>query len=321
MMPEAGVRESGFRHGNVFTDRGGRIPGRSLRVRGVPLYEGSGPAWAAIVVNRFTEDPAIDGDGATQRSLSADATSPITEDVEVLAASGAPRQIAPREMALTIDDEALRELKEEFQSELRQAVGRSREFDARLTRIEASATDEPRISAQVSEEIAGVREHHRVEIEQLYIRLESVKQRAGSYGERRGEALAELYGNLARVEAALAAVVNPMLLPGEPLSIPAELPAEALDWNNWGDVGERAYGFGNVFNQNRLVLDKDTGDEIEKFIATLRQGLTGSVYPNVRVAKPTADQIAQMRSGLQAIVAELPKVRRNIEDAYRDDPK
>jgi hypothetical protein len=258
---------------------------------------------------------------ATQRSLSADATAPIATDADVVATSGAVRQIAPREMALTIDDEALRELKEEFQRELRQAVGRSREFDARLTRIEASATDEPRISSRITEEIAGVREHHRLEIEQLQVRLESVKQRAGSYGERRGEALAELYGNLARVEAALAAVVNPMLLPGEPLSIPTELPAEALDWNNWGDVGERAYGFGNVFNQNRLVLDKGTGDEIEKFIATLRQGLTVSVYPNVRVAKPTADQIAQMRSGLQAIVAELPKVRRNIEDAYRDDPR
>jgi hypothetical protein len=224
-------------------------------------------------------------------------------------------------MALAMSDDALRQIKEEFQQEMRLAVGRSREFDARLTRIEASTREDPQLTARLSEEIAGVREQHRAEIDQVEARLESVRQRAGSYGERRGEALAELYGNLARVEAALAAVVNPLLLPGEPLSIPAELPAEALVWNNWGDVGERAYGFGNVFNENRLVLDQRTGDEIEKFIATLRQGLTGSVYPNVRTARPSADQIAQMRSGLQAIVVELPVVRRQIEDAYRDDPR
>jgi len=254
-----------------------------------------------------------------QRSSRAQDTAPLPEEAASVAPAGSPRQIAPRNLALALDDEALRELREEFQHELRQAVGRSREFDARLTRIEASSDETPRISAQVSEEIAGVREHHRVEIERLQVSLESVRERAGSYGERRGVALADLYGCLARVEAALAAVVNPMLLPGEPLSIPCELPAEALVWNNWGDVGERAYGLGNVFNENRLVLDGATGDAIAEFIATLRQGLTGSVYPNVRIAKPSADQLVQMRSGLEAIVAELPKVRRTIEDAYRND--
>lgn len=254
-----------------------------------------------------------------QRSSRAQDTAPLPEEAASVAPAGSPRQIAPRNLALALDDEALRELREEFQHELRQAVGRSREFDARLTRIEASSDETPRISAQVSQEIAGIREHHQVEIERLQVSLESVRERAGSYGERRGVALADLYGCLARVEAALAAVVNPMLLPGEPLSIPRELPAEALVWNNWGDVGERAYGLGNVFNENRLVLDGATGDAIAEFIATLRQGLTGSVYPNVRIAKPSADQLAQMRSGLEAIVAELPKVRRTIEDAYRND--
>jgi len=40
----------------------------------------------------------------------------------------------------------------------------------------------------------------------------------------------------------------------------------------------------------------------------------------VRVAKPSASQIAQMRSGVEEIVAELPNVRRHIENAYRDEP-
>jgi len=255
-----------------------------------------------------------------RRSAPGQDTAPLAEGVAAAAPAGSPRQIAPRNLELAMDDEALRELREEFQHELRQAVGRSREFDARLTRIEAGSDESPRLAAQVAEEIAGVREQHRLELERLQVSMSSIQERAGSWGERRGQALADVYSSLARVEAALAAVVNPMLLPGEPLSIPEELPAEALVWKNWGDVGDRAYGLGNVFNENRLLLDGATGDEIAAFIATLRQGLTGSVYPNVRIAKPSADQLAQMRSGLEAIVAELPKVRRTIEDAYRDDP-
>lgn len=242
------------------------------------------------------------------------------DDVAILPGEDAPRQIAARDLVSSMSDEAIRELKEGFQSELRVAAGRSREFDARLTKIEANSADAPQIATQVSSELAGVKELHRGEIARLESTLESVKQRAGAYGERRGQALSELYSSLARVESALAAVVNPMLLPGEPLAIPDELPAEALVWNTWGDVGERAYALGNVFNENRLVLDPATGDEIERFIARLRQALTGSVYPNVRAAKPGAGQIAQMRSGLEAIVAELPNVRRRIETAYRDHP-
>ena len=299
----------------VLADRGAGRSARVVRVRCLSLYEASRRQGTAALADRIAEDPPVDGPAIVARA----GYGAPPRGGRVRRPAGSPRQIAPRNLALALDDEALRELREEFQHELRQAVGRSREFDARLTRIEASSDETPRISAQVSEEIAGVREHHRVEIERLQVSLASVRERAGSYGERRGVALADLYGCLARVEAALAAVVNPMLLPGEPLSIPRELPAEALVWNNWGDVGERAYGLGNIFNENRLVLDGATGDAIAEFIATLRQGLTGSVYPNVRIAKPSADQLAQMRSGLEAIVAELPKVRRTIEDAYRND--
>ncbi len=256
--------------------------------------------------------------GIANRSPNAPFAEP--DDVAMVSTADGPKQIAARDAALGLDDEAIRQLKEEFQSELRVAAGRSREFDARLTKIEAHTADAPQISNQVAKEIAGVKEHHQTEIDRLQVTLESVKQRAGVYGERRGRALSELYGGLARVESAIAAVVNPMLLPGEPLVIPAELPAEAMVWNTWGDVGERAYALGNVFNEHRLVLDAATGDEIERFIARLRQALTVSVYPNVRVAKPSASQIAQMRSGVEEIVAELPNVRRHIENAYRDEP-
>lgn len=242
-------------------------------------------------------------------------TTPLPNDVM----TDAPRQIGARPIDLGLDDEAVRQLREEFQHDLRQAVGRSREFDARLTRIEAGSGEVAGVPAPVAEELAGVRERQRVEIERLQVSIASVRERAGSYGQRRGQALAELYGCLARVEAALAAVVNPMLLPGEPLVIPDDLPAEALVWKTWGDVGERAYALGNVFNEHRLVLDRATGEAVAAFIVTLRQGLTGSVYPTARTPNPGADQLARMRAGLDAIVTELPVVRGAIEDAYRDD--
>jgi hypothetical protein len=218
-----------------------------------------------------------------------------------------------------VDDSALRSLREEVLGELRQAAGRSREFDVRLARIEHEAAAAPDISTEMRGELAGLREKQQMEFERIEVTLRSVQVRAGSYGQRRGEALASLYASLARVESSLASVVNPMLLPGESLTLPADLPAEAMTWATWSDVGEAAYTFGDVFNQNRLLLDPSTADDIGRFIATLRQALTGSVYPTVRDGKPNSDRLVQMRSGLESIVAALPVVRRQIEDAYRED--
>jgi hypothetical protein len=233
--------------------------------------------------------------------------------------SSATPALPARDVALARDDETLRRLKEELHGELRLAASRTREFDARLTRIEAQAVEMPDISTKLQGELAAARQQYRVEIERLQVSLRSVRQRAGSYGQRRGDALASLYGSLARVESSLASVVNPMLLPGEPLTIPAELPAEALNWNTWSDVGESAYTFGDVFNQHRLVLDPVTAADVERFIATLRQALTGSVYPTVRDGRPTPEKLTRMHAGLEAIVTELPRVRRKLEDAYRDE--
>lgn len=225
----------------------------------------------------------------------------------------AMRTVAP------LDDSALRELREELQGELRRASGITREFDARLTRIEANTVDTPRLSEALERSIEEQAEAQRQELERVRDELMWVRQTAGPRGERRTEALANLYGHLARVESALAGVVNPMLLPGEPLALPAELPPETLVWDNWSDVGERAYALGDAFNQHRLVLDADTAREIESFIAILRQGLTGSVDPNVRAQQPTPAQHAQMRAGLETIVAALPGVRRRVELAYRGE--
>lgn len=228
--------------------------------------------------------------------------------------------IGTRSASLALDDAALRELREEVQGELLRASGMTREFDARLTRIEATSTDLPRVSEHLQRTVEEKDAERRREIEGVKNDLSKVRRDSGVRGQRRSEAVADLYGHLARVEATLAGVVNPMLLPGESLTIPDEFFPETLNWDNWSDVGERAYAFGNAFNQNRFVLDSGTADEIERFIGTLRQGLTGAVYPNLRSPNPSPAQLAQMREGLTSIVSALPQVRRTLEAVYRGDP-
>lgn len=272
------------------------------------------PRTAAASPASAADDAAYTPDGEPADS----ALDPAAASVRQSAATG-PLALGERPAALRLDDSALRELREELQGELRRASGITREFDARLTRIEANSVDTPRLSEELERSIEEHAAAHRRDLEIVRKDLTAVRQSAGSRGERRNEALAELYSHLARVESALAGVVNPMLLPGEPLTLPGELHPEALTWDNWSDVGERAYAFGEAFNQHRLVLDPETVNEIGGFIATLRQGLTGSVYPTVRGEQPTAAQLAQMRAGLEAIVAALPGVRTRIELAYRGE--
>ena len=216
------------------------------------------------------------------------------------------------------DATALRDLRDEFRDELRQAATLTREFDARLTRMESALTDVRRMPDDVGRSLREQEDRRQREFDRLQHEIGTMRLTLGRWGERRGEALAEVYGNLAKVEVALAAVVNPMLLPGEVLVLPGEFTPEALQWNAWGEVGERAFAFGNAFNQNRYVLDEELAVQVETFIMSLRQGLTRDVFPAVRDGNPTDAQLAQMRAGLTAIVAELPAVRRTIEASYRE---
>lgn len=220
-------------------------------------------------------------------------------------------------VALALDDSALRELKEELHGELRHATGLTREFDARLVRMEAALTEAQKVPDEVDRALRDQDDRRQREVDRLEQELATIRLTMGTYGERRGEALADFYGHLARVEVAMSAVVNPMLLPGESLTLPPEMLQETLVWNNWSDVGERAFAFGNVFNQNRFVLEPAIADRIEAFIVTLRQVLTRDVYPAVRGGNPSAAQIAQMRFGLESIVRDLPVMRRLLENAYR----
>jgi hypothetical protein len=134
---------------------------------------------------------------------------------------------------------------------------------------------------------------------------------------RHADVSADLYARLARLEAALAAVTNPILLPGETYSPPAEFLPEALVWENWNEVGERAFSLADAYSAQRLHLSEETRGEIEVFVTTLRALLTRSVYPNLQ-PEPDASQQAALRSALEEIAAEFPKVRQRLEREYRE---
>lgn len=136
------------------------------------------------------------------------------------------------------------------------------------------------------------------------------------FGERRAEAAAELYARLARLEAAVAAVTNPILLPGEPYAPPPEFLADALAWENWKDVGERAFAFADQVNTQRLLLGTPVRDELAAFVTELRGVLTRSVYPNLR-PDATPEQLAALRAALDRIAEEVPRVRESLAREYR----
>jgi hypothetical protein len=115
----------------------------------------------------------------------------------------------------------------------------------------------------------------------------------------------------------LAAVTNPILLPGEAYSPPAEFLPEALVWENWNEVGERAFALADAYSAQRLYLSEETRGEIEMFVTTLRALLTRSVYPNLQ-PEPDAAQQAALRSALDEIAGEFPKVRQRLEREYRE---
>jgi hypothetical protein len=131
---------------------------------------------------------------------------------------------------------------------------------------------------------------------------------------RHVEVSADLYARLARLEAALAAVTNPVLLPGELYLPPGEFLPEALVWENWNEVGERAFAFADAYSAHRLHLSEETRAEIGLFVTALRTRLTGSVYPNLQGSNA---QQSVLRGALEEIATEMPRVRATLEREYR----
>jgi hypothetical protein len=138
-------------------------------------------------------------------------------------------------------------------------------------------------------------------------------------GDRHVEVCAELYANLARLEAALAAVTNPILLPGEPYAPPEEFIPEALVWENWNEVGERAFALADAFSARRLHLSEQTRADVGMFVTALRTRLTGSVYPNLQVqGQGRRAQETVLRTALAEIATDLARMRATLEREVRE---
>jgi hypothetical protein len=142
------------------------------------------------------------------------------------------------------------------------------------------------------------------------------EERRNAGRDRRAEIISELYARLARLETALGAVTNPVLLPGEPYSPPAEFLTEALIWENWNEVGERAFALADAYSAQRVYLSEKTRDELGAFVTALRVTLTRSIYPHLH-ADADANQQAALRAALEQVALELPRARRALDTEYR----
>ena len=128
-------------------------------------------------------------------------------------------------------------------------------------------------------------------------------------------AISELYGALARLDTAFLAVSRPIMLPGEAFDPDLDLPANAMSWDSWNDVGSAAYQFAEVFSQRRVQLGRDTREQINRSITTIRRNLTTRLYPSLTdfdrgVPEEHRDQIAQLVSNM---ATEIDAMRRALE--------
>ena len=222
--------------------------------------------------------------------------------------------------------------REPVPSQVESLTARLDRFEERLEQIARSVD---RHAAEIGQELRRARSEraHQAEtedarrdvvIERLRADLLAALSRAAADGtsrpgSRRSDVSADLYARLARLEAALAAVTNPILLPGEAYAPPAEFLPEALVWENWNEVGERAFSLAEAYSSQRLHLSDETRGDVELFVTTLRTLLTRSVYPNLQL-EPDAAQQAALRSALEEIAGEIPKVRHKLEWEYREGP-
>ena len=133
--------------------------------------------------------------------------------------------------------------------------------------------------------------------------------------ERRLEVTADLYARLARLEASIAAVTNPVLLPGEAYAPPAVLLDDALDWGNWSEAGERVFALADAYSAQRLFLSDEAGREVADFVAAIRALLTRQVYPALQ-GSPTQDEVETLRLALGDLAADIASVRLTLEREF-----
>jgi hypothetical protein len=163
--------------------------------------------------------------------------------------------------------------------------------------------------AAVSTDVERVREHlvNAPAVSSPQVAHSTAEPRSDS---RRAAAISDLYAALSKLDVAFLAVSRPVLLPGEPFDIEAELPREAYAWENWNDVGAAAYQFAELFSERRLYVDASTRDQLNTSVAAIRRSLTAELYPALTALEPMAAD--EHRQAVMSVVAGLAS---NIQDA------
>jgi hypothetical protein len=204
------------------------------------------------------------------------------------------------------------------------------EHDAQLARLRDRFAEVDGQTASALERALGeLRSHQEIELSRLRegvgaamaaIAVRQTTPETDKIAARKAEATAELYRKLAKLEVSFISLANPVLLPGEPFTLPPDLLPETLKWENWKDVGDAAFAFAEAFNQDRIYLDDNTCRELIGFIAGLRELMTTTIYPNL-LPKPGSDP-AEVRAALYGALEQLghdiPDARERLERAYRE---
>ncbi len=222
----------------------------------------------------------------------------------------------PSQSAVMLDDSRLHELASELRGELERTTTLAQEFQDRLLLVERELAQTKRLPQALDARVQSAESDARARLAKLRQEMQQARKVDSPYNVRRNDAVSKLYQKLAQLEVALGAVVNPMLLPGEPISVPETLYEDTLEWENWGDVADRAYAFGEQFSQNRFLLEPALADRIERFISDFREALTGTVYPIVQDGSATAQQRIDMRAGILSVVEGITPLRREFEQTW-----
>lgn len=214
--------------------------------------------------------------------------------------------------AVMVDDAHMNELREELQRTL--AIGEG--LEQRLMLLEQEIGLTRQLPEAIDARVQHSESDFRARFSQIRREINQHRKADSPYSVRRNDAIRDLYQKLAQIEVALGAVVNPMLLPGEPVKVPETLYEETLEWENWGDVADRAFAFGEAFSKNRVLLDPELAERVEQFIASFREALTGTVYPIVQADEATPKERKLIRAGIVTVVEGITPIRREFEQTW-----
>jgi hypothetical protein len=220
----------------------------------------------------------------------------------------------------------LRDVEAELQRFRDMLRATTQEQETHLVRLRTQVSEvDGKAAATLEQALRDVRDQHTAELSRLREVIAAAiatlaAQRPPSEGpvSRRTEALVELYRHLTKFETTFVSVANPVLLPGEPFTLPAELPAESLRWEAWKEVGNAAFVFADAFALHRLDLDDTVCRELTSFLTDIRQILTRSIYPYLQTAATNPEARQQLRRSLEQLAAEIPRARESLERAYRE---